>query len=199
MSAAKNTTRRIIVGISGASGAVLGLKALELLNGSSGCEVHLVISRAAERTMRLEMGEAAVERARTLAHVNNPVDNVGSAIASGSFNAGAMIVAPCSMRTLSAIAYGLTDNLLTRAADVALKERRRLVLLAREAPLHTGHIEAMLRVSQSGAIVMPPVPAFYARPATLDEIATQIVARALDLCGVDVEGQLLRWQGERVW
>lgn len=197
MSLTHDKRRRIVVGISGASGAILGLKTLELLNGSSDWEVHLVVSRPAEQTMRLEIGETAAEYARSLAHVTYPVDHVGSAIASGSFRADAMIVAPCSMRTLSAIAYGLTDNLLTRAADVALKERRRLVLLAREAPLHAGHLKAMLRVTESGAIVLPPVPAFYARPATLDDIATQIAARALELCGVEVGEKLSRWQGER--
>jgi polyprenyl P-hydroxybenzoate/phenylacrylic acid decarboxylase-like protein len=187
--------RRIIVGISGASGAILGLKTLELLSQSQGTEIHLVISKPGERTLRLEIDETAPQRARALAHFSHPIDDIGCAIASGSFRSDAMIIAPCSMRTLSAIAYGITDNLLTRSADVMLKERRRLVLLARETPLHAGHIEAMLRVTQLGAVVMPPVPAFYTRPATLDEIATQIVARALDLCGVPMDDVLVRWQG----
>ncbi|HMN37624.1 MAG TPA: UbiX family flavin prenyltransferase [Hyphomicrobium sp.] len=194
MSDPSRQAKRIIVGISGASGAILGLKALELLRQARGVEVHLVISGPGERTLRMEVGETAPQRVRALAHVTHAIDDVGSAIASGSFRCEAMIVAPCSMRTLSAIAYGMADNLMTRAADVALKERRRLVLLARETPLHAGHIEAMLRATQLGAIVLPPVPAFYARPMTLDEIATQIAARALDLCGVDMNEVLFRWQ-----
>jgi 4-hydroxy-3-polyprenylbenzoate decarboxylase len=187
--------RRIIVGISGASGAILGLKTIELLSQLPETEVHLVISRPAERTLNLEIDETAAQRARALAHTTYQIEDIGSAIASGSFRSDARSSAPCSLRTLSAIAYGLTDNLLTRSADVMLKERRRLVLLARETPLHAGHIEAMLRVTQLGAIVMPPVPAFYAGPATLDDIATQIVARALELCGIQMDDVLFRWQG----
>lgn len=196
MTEASNSLRRIIVGISGASGAVLGLKALELLSRLQNTEIHLVMSRPAERTLRMEIAQDAAERARSLAHATHHIDNVGSAIASGSFRADAMIIAPCSMRTLSAVAYGISDNLLTRSADVMLKERRRLVLLARETPLHGGHIDAMLRVTQFGAIIMPPVPAFYNRPTTLDEIVTQIVARALDLCGLPMDDVLIRWQGK---
>ncbi|MBK9078677.1 MAG: UbiX family flavin prenyltransferase [Hyphomicrobium sp.] len=187
--------RRVIVGISGASGAILGLKALELLRQQPATEVHLVISRPGQRTLNHEIDETAAKRACALAHITYPVDDIGATIASGSFRTDAMIIAPCSMRTLSAIAYGASDNLLTRAADVILKERRRLVLLARETPLHGGHIEAMQRVTQLGAIVMPPVPSFYAGHTTLDAIATQIVARALDVCGIDVGDVLYRWQG----
>lgn len=186
---------RIIVGISGASGAALGLRALELLGASSRAESHLVVSPAAERTLALEVGPEAAAKARALASVVHDAGEIGAAIASGSFRTNGMIIAPCSMRTLSAVAHGLTDNLLTRAADVTLKERRRLVLLAREAPLHAGHLESMLKLTHMGAIVMPPVPAFYARPRTVDAIVTQIAARALELLGIDVEDAITRWPG----
>ncbi len=185
--------QRIIVGISGASGAILGRRVLELLNEAANVECHLVVTPAAERTMALELNGRALEAARSLATVCHSYDDVSAAIASGSFRCDGMIIAPCSMRTLSAIAYGLADNLLTRAADVTLKERRRLVLLARESPLHAGHLEAMLKVTNLGGIIFPPVPAFYARPQTIDDIVTQIAARALELLGVDVEGRMKRW------
>ena len=187
--------QRIIVGISGASGAVLGLRALELVGDTFRVETHLVISTAAERTLALEVGPEAADRARSLASVVYDASNIGARIASGSFRSDGMIIAPCSMRTLSAIAHGLTDNLLTRAADVTLKERRRLVLLAREAPLHAGHLEAMLTLARLGAIVMPPVPAFYAKPSTVDAIVTQIAARSLELLGIDVGDAIARWPG----
>lgn len=187
--------QRIIVGISGASGAVLGLRALELVGDTCRVETHLVISTAAERTLALEVGPEAADRARSLASVVYDASNIGARIASGSFRSDGMIIAPCSMRTLSAIAHGLTDNLLTRAADVTLKERRRLVLLAREAPLHAGHLEAMLTLTRLGAIVMPPVPAFYAKPSTVDAIVTQIAARSLELLGIDVGDAIARWPG----
>lgn len=187
--------QRIIVGISGASGAVLGLRALELVGDTFRVETHLVISTAAERTLALEVGPEAADRARSLASVVYDASNIGARIASGSFRSDGMIIAPCSMRTLSAIAHGLTDNLLTRAADVTLKERRRLVLLAREAPLHAGHLEAMLTLTRLGAIVMPPVPAFYAKPSTVDAIVTQIAARSLELLGIDVGDAIARWPG----
>ncbi len=186
-------TQRIIVGITGASGAILGRRVLELLHGTADVESHLVVTPAAERTLSLEIDAAALQQVRALATVCHRCDDVAAAIASGSFRCLGMIVAPCSMHTLSAIAYSLADNLLTRAADVTLKERRRLVLVAREAPLHAGHLEAMLKVTNLGGIILPPVPAFYARPQTIDDIVTQIAARALDLLGVDVEGSLRRW------
>ncbi len=188
-------SQRIIVGISGASGAVLGLRALELVGDTFRVETHLVISTAAESTLALEVGPEAADRARSLASVVYDASNIGARIASGSFRSDGMIIAPCSMRTLSAIAHGLTDNLLTRAADVTLKERRRLVLLAREAPLHAGHLEAMLTLTRLGAIVMPPVPAFYAKPSTVDAIVTQIAARSLELLGIDVGDAIARWPG----
>ena len=189
---------RFIVGISGASGAAIGLRVLEILRSGSDIEIHLVLSRGAERTFDLELGTHAKERAIALAHVCHAIDDLAAGIASGSFGVDGMVIAPCSMRTLSAVAYGLSDNLLTRAADVMLKERRRLVLVAREAPLHEGHIKAMLCATRLGAVIMPPVPAFYTRPGTVDDIVTQIAARALDLAGVPIEAALRRWGGPGV-
>ena len=185
--------RRIVVGISGASGAVYGARLLQALRGAEGVESHLVVSDTGWRNLRheLDMGRAGLE---ALAHVVHDVRNVGAAIASGSFAAHGMVVAPCSMRTLAAIAQGLADNLLTRAADVALKERRRLVLLVRESPLHLVHLRNMVAVTEMGAIVCPPVPAFYQRPTTVGEIVDHSVARALDLLGI-AHGLAPRWQG----
>ena len=182
--------RRLIVGISGASGAVYGLRLLELLRGT-GIETHLVVTRAADVTRGHEL-ELSARELRALATVHHPVTDIGAAIASGSFRTMGMIVAPCSVRAVSEIAAGATGHLLTRAADVVLKERRRLVLLFRETPLHLGHIRNMLAATEAGAIVMPPVPAFYGRPASLDAVVTATVCRALDLFDVDV-GRLARW------
>lgn len=181
---------RIIVGISGATGFQYGLKALELLRALE-VETHLVVSKAAEMTRHYETDIAAGDLS-ALADVVHPVGNVGATIASGSFRTLGMLVAPCSMRTLAAIANGISDSLLTRAADVVLKERRRLVLMAREAPLHLGHLKNMVAVTEMGGIVFPPVPAFYLRPQSLDEVVTHSVGRALDLFGLDVKS-LPRW------
>ncbi len=182
--------RRLIVGISGATGIVYGIRLLELLR-EAGIETHLIVSRAADLTRLHEVDLTAAEL-RALATVNYPITDVGAAIASGSFKTMGMIVAPCSVRTLSEIATGVTGNLLTRAADVVLKERRRLVLLFRETPLHAGHIRSMLAATEAGAILMPPVPAFYGRPRSIDELVTATVCRALDLFDLDV-GRLRRW------
>ena len=182
-------TRRIIVAISGASGARL----LQVLRGLPGIETHLVVSDAGWRNLQHELG---MERpaAQALAHQVHDVNNVGAAIASGSFQCHAMVVAPCSMRTLAAIAHGLADNLLTRAADVMLKERRRLVLMVRETPLHLAHLRNMVAVTEMGGIVCPPLPAFYLRPQTVEDVVNHSVARVLDL--IDVDHQLApRWQG----
>jgi 4-hydroxy-3-polyprenylbenzoate decarboxylase len=185
--------KRIIVGISGASGIIYGVRALELLRE---CEVetHLVMSRSAELTLHYEL-EMSSEEVRSLASEVHAIRNIGASIASGSFQTAGMLVAPCSIRTLSEIATGVTSTLLTRAADVVLKERRRLVLMVRETPLHLGHLHSMTRVSEMGAIIAPPVPAFYARPASLDDIVTQSVGRVLDLFGLEVE-QVRRWTGK---
>ncbi len=189
-------TPRVIVGISGASGAAIGLRVLERLADTGRIETHLVISQAAERTLASEIDQAAPARARRLAsHCHEPSD-IGASIASGSFRAAGMIVAPCSVRSLSAIAYGQLDNLLARAADVQLKERRRLVLLVRESPLHLGHLRAMAQVTEFGAIVAPPVPAFYQQPRDIDAIIEQIALRAIGLLDLDIEGLVpLEWRG----
>jgi 4-hydroxy-3-polyprenylbenzoate decarboxylase len=176
-------SRRLVVGISGATGVVYGVRLLEVLRGSD-IETHLVLTRPAVRTLRdeLDMSRRQVE---ALADVVHPVSDVGASIASGSFRTLGMVVAPCSMRTLAAVAAGLGDNLLTRAADVTLKERRRLVLLVRETPLGLLHLRNMLAVTEAGAIVMPPLPAFYLRPRTIAELVDQTVGRVLALFGID--------------
>jgi 4-hydroxy-3-polyprenylbenzoate decarboxylase len=182
---------RVIVAISGASGAIYGIKALQLLRELDAHETHLVISPAGARTI-VEETDYSVPEVEALADVCHSFRDIGSPIASGSFAVLGMIVAPCSARTLGGIASSLGDNLMVRAADVCLKERRRLVLLFRETPLHLGHIELMAQVTRYGAIVMPPVPAFYMRPDSVDEIATQTTARALDVLGIAMPS-LKRW------
>ena len=176
--------QRIIVGISGASGAIYGVRLLQALRTLPGIETHAVISDAGWLNITHELG---LERthAPTLADVVHSIAHIGASIASGSFRASGMVVAPCSMRTLAAIAHGLADNLLTRAADVMLKERRRLILLARETPLHLVHLRNMTTVTEMGAIVCPPVPAFYQKPQTVDDIVQHSIARVLDLLGLE--------------
>lgn len=174
----------IIVGISGASGAAIGMRIVELLADNPHYAVHLVVSPAAERTLNEEVGSEALARLRALAFRHHFHSDVGAAIASGSYPVAGMIVAPCSIRTLSAIAWGQLDNLLTRAADVQLKERRRLVLLVRESPLHLGHLRSMLQATEIGAIIAPPMPAFYLKPQSLAEVIDQIAARAINLLDV---------------
>ena len=189
----RGTPQRIIVGISGASGAVYGVRLLQLLRECPGTESHLVVSDAGWRTLQHELGmeRAAVE---ALAHQAHDARNVGASIASGSFQCAGMVVAPCSMRTLASIAHGLSDNLLTRAADVVLKERRRLVLMARETPLTLVHLRNMVSVTEMGAIVCPPVPAFYLRPQSVADIVDASAARVLDLLGI-AHPATQRWQG----
>ncbi len=181
----------LIVGISGASGAIYGIRLLEVLR-ASGIPAHLIISRSAVQTLNEEM-DMPVEKARTLADVVYSNNDLGAAVSSGSFRTRGMIVIPCSIRTLSDIAYGDTDTLVSRAADVTLKERRRLGLVVRETPLHAGHLRSMMAATENGAIIMPPVPAFYHRPRTIDDIVKQTVGRALDLFDVDA-GIVKRWR-----
>ena len=178
---------RVVLGVSGASGAALALDCARVL-AAKGVEVELVLSAMAERTLALEVGPDAIGELTGLAARVHPVTDLGAAIASGSFPVHGMIVAPCSMRSLSAIAHGLDDTLLTRAASVQLKERRKLILLAREAPLTLAHLRNMTAVTEMGAIVMPPVPAFYLRPARVAQITAQIAARAVDLLHVAPPG-----------
>ena len=184
--------RRLIVGISGASGAVYGVRLLEALR-QAGVETHLVMTKSAEVTLAYET-DVKVKDVHGRADVVHAIGDMAAAISSGSFRTLGMVVAPCSMRSLAEIAYGTTSSLLTRAADVVLKERRRLVLLVRETPLHTGHLRAMTQASEIGAIVMPPVPAFYARPRSIDAIVDHTVGRVLDL--FDIDHKLLRRWGE---
>jgi len=186
----ESTRNRLVVGISGASGVVYGIRLLETLRRLD-IETHLALSRAAEVTLAHESSLKPAD-VRALADHSYRPEDIGGAPASGSFRTLGMVVAPCSIRTMSEIATGMTTSLLTRAADVTLKERRRLVLLVRETPLHSGHLRTMLALSEMGAIVAPPVPAFYARPQTLDDMVAHTVGRVLDLFGLD-SGELRRW------
>ena len=181
---------RLIVGISGASGIAYGVVALETLRRLD-VETHLVMTRSAIVTLAHELRMKRSE-VQALADVAYAIEDIGASIASGSFRTLGMLVAPCSIRSLSEIAYGTTSNLLTRAADVVLKERRRLVLMVRETPLHLGHLRAMTQATEAGAVIMPPVPALYARPSTVDEMIRHSVGRALDLFGLE-SGEVRRW------
>ncbi|MFJ5489038.1 UbiX family flavin prenyltransferase [Hansschlegelia beijingensis] len=185
--------KRLIVAITGASGAIYGVRALEMLRDVGGVETHLILTAAGIRTINAEL-DLSVEAVRALAdHTHNPKD-IGASISSGSYVTDGMLVAPCSIKSLSGIANCYNDELVVRAADVCLKERRRVVLLLRETPFHLGHIELMAQATRNGAIVMPPAPAFYHRPETIDDIVNQTVARALDLFGVSVRA-IRRWNG----
>jgi 4-hydroxy-3-polyprenylbenzoate decarboxylase len=181
---------RLVVGISGASGAIYGVRLLELLQKLP-VETHLVVSRAAEMTLAYEL-DLKPPAVRALADVSYRIGDIGAAIASGSFQTMGMVVAPCSIHSMAEIATGVTSTLLTRAADVTLKERRRLVLMLRETPLHSGHLRNMLALSEMGAIVAPPVPAFYVRPKSVADIVDHSLGRVLDLFGLDT-GRVHRW------
>lgn len=182
--------RRLIVGISGASGVIYGVRLLQLLR-NAGVETHLVMSKTAEVTFAYET-RLKIAEVKAQAHTCHRIDDMAASISSGSFQTIGMIVAPCSMRSMAEIASGVTSTLLTRAADVTLKERRRLVLMVRETPLHTGHLRAMTALSEMGAIIAPPVPAFYAKPASIEDMVDHTVGRVLDLYGIDV-GVVERW------
>ena len=188
---AKALPQRLIVGIAGASGVIYGIRALEILK-ATGIETHLVMSAAAELTMSYET-DVSPKAVRQMASVFHPVGDVGASISSGSFKTEGMLILPCSVHTMSEIAYGVTDNLLSRAADVVLKERRRLVLALRETPLHGGHLRTMVQLSDMGAIISPIVPAFYTRPKTIEEIVDHSIGRLLDLFGIDT-GTVHRWK-----
>ena len=187
-------TKRIIVGISGASGAILGIKTLKALR-AAGVETYLVVSKSALLTISSETDYTPAQ-VRGLADFTYKAENVGAAIASGSFRTMGMIVIPCSIRSLSEIAYGNTTSLLTRAADVVLKEHRKLVLVVRETPLHLGHLKAMTRAAEIGAVIAPFMPAFYTRPQTIDDIINHMVGRVLDQFDIDT-GDVKRW-GEQI-
>ena len=184
--------QRLIIGISGASGVIYGVRTLEMVRDVEGLETHLVMTPAAIRTLGEETGLSADDVRALADHVHSPKD-IGASISSGSFKTLGMLVAPCSVKTLSGIAQCYNDELIVRAADVCLKERRRVVLMFRETPLHAGHIALMERATLNGAIIMPPVPAFYHAPKTIDDIITQTVGRALDLFDIDTR-QVKRWK-----
>jgi len=184
----------LLIGITGASGVIYGIRMLEALR-SLGVESHVMISRSAEITLASETSLKLADLHKLADHVH-PVADISARPASGSFRTRGMVIAPCSVRTMSEIATGVTTSLLTRAADVTLKERRRLVLMVRETPLHTGHLRTMTALSEMGAVIAPPVPAFYTQPASLDEMVDHTVGRVLDLFDLDHDG-VKRWTGPR--
>jgi len=180
---------KVIVAFTGASGQIYGLKILEILR-DNGVETHVIVSKAATITMNVEGIDIAQVKANSSKFYSN--DDIGAKLSSGSFKHDGMIIAPCSVKTASSIAHGITNNLISRTADVTLKERRKLVLLVRETPLHTGHLRTLLTLSEIGAIIMPPVPAFYIRPKSLDDIVTHTAARAVSFLGIHVDYE---WEG----
>jgi len=184
---------RLIIGITGASGVIYGIRFLQLLKNTP-IETHLVLSKAAERTIAYET-DFKIREIKEMADILHDNADIGAPIASGSFRARGMVVAPCSMKSLAEVASGVADNLISRAADVMLKERRRLVLMTRETPLHAGHIRNMAQATENGAIIAPPVPAFYARPTSIDEMVTQSCGRILDLFDIDLP-ETARWGDE---
>jgi flavin prenyltransferase len=184
---------KIVVGVSGASGSIYGVRVLQKLREQPGAEIHLVLTRTGERTGFLELGMKAADW-KALAHRYHPLENLGAPIASGSYPVDAMVVAPCSVHSMSAIASGITSNLLTRAADVTLKERRKLILMIRETPFHLGHLRTMVALSEMGAVIAPPIPGFYHKPQTVMDIVDHNVDRVLDLLGLPAP-DAHRWQG----
>ena len=186
---------RLIVAITGSSGAIYGIRLLEALRAAPKVEVHLILSKGGKLTIGLETGRS-IKSVEALAHEVHSDQDLAASIASGSFRTAGMIVAPCSMKTLSGIVHSYADNLVVRAADVVLKERRRLVLMPRETPLHVGHIRLLLEAAQMGAIIAPPIPAFYGKPKTIDDLVNHSVGRVLDLFDID-SSLVRRWQGAR--
>ncbi len=185
----------IAIGMSGASGAVYGVRLLERLRQISGISIHLIVTRAAEKTLYLETGRKLADIKR-LAHFSYPVDDISCRLASGSFRTDAMVVAPCSIHTMSAIACGVSSNALIRAADVMLKERRKLILMVRETPFHLGHLRTMVALTEMGAIIAPPIPGFYNNPQSVQDLVDHSVDRVLDLLGVPDESAK-RWDGPK--
>jgi len=183
----------LIIGITGASGAIYGIRLLEVLSANKEVEIHLIISKAGEEIIRHET-DWGLEQVRALANVCYDINDIGARHSSGSFKRDGMVIAPCSMKTLSALANSYTDNLIARAADIALKERKRLVLLARETPLHLGHLRNMVKLTEMGAIVFPPIPAFYHKPETIRDLVDHTVGKVLDV--FDIKHDLFkRWEG----
>jgi flavin prenyltransferase len=186
---------KIAVGISGASGAIYGVRLLQRLYGRGQVQVHLILSRAGEKTLYLETGQLALDL-KKMADFSYPEEDIGCELASGSFPMDAMVIAPCSIHTMSAIANGISSNLLVRAADVTLKERRKLILMVRESPFHLGHLRNMTALAEMGAIIAPPIPGFYNNPQTVMEIVDHSVDRILDLLGLP-DDKVRRWQGPK--
>ncbi|MCE9993640.1 UbiX family flavin prenyltransferase [Enterobacter sp.] len=187
--------KRLIVGLSGASGAIYGVRLLQILRDVAGVETHLVMSQAARQTLSLET-DLSLRDVQALADVVHDARDIAASISSGSFKTAGMVILPCSIKTLSGIVNSYTDTLVTRAADVVLKERRPLVLCVRETPLHLGHLRLMTQAAELGAVIMPPVPAFYHRPQSLDDVINQTVNRVLDQFDIDLPEDLFtRWQG----
>ena len=186
---------KVIIGISGASGAIYGVRLLERLRSHGGVEIHLILTRSGEKTLFLETGKSAADL-KGLSDFSYPMEDISSRLASGSFPTDAMVIAPCSIHTMSAIAAGISSNLLIRAADVSLKERRPLILMVRETPLHLGHLRSMVALAEMGAVILPPVPAFYTKPETVTDIVDSSVDRVLDLLHLP-DRDCRRWQGSR--
>ena len=184
---------KVIVGISGASGVIYGVRLLERLRAQGGVEVHLILTRSGEKTLFLETGKAAAD-VKSLADFSYPLEDIACRLASGSFRTDTMVVAPCSIHTMSAIAGGISSNLLVRAADVTLKERRKLILMVRESPFHLGHLRNMTALAEMGAIIAPPIPGFYHHPRTVMDIVDHSVDRVLDLMGLP-DPTVRRWDG----
>lgn len=188
-----NDSIRLVVGITGASGSIYGWRLLEKLRAAGDVEIHLIMTRSGERTAFLEMGKSAADF-KALADCSYPVEDIGCRLASGSFSTSGMVIAPCSIHSMSAIAAGISSNLMIRAADVSLKERRKLVLMVRESPLHLGHLRSMTALAEMGAILAPPVPGFYHKPESVGEIVDHSVDRVLDLIGLP-SPEARRWNG----
>ncbi len=188
--------KRLVIGVTGASGVIYAIRLLEVLQGVADVETHLVLSVAARQTIKYET-RYTVDEVTQLADVRHPLKNIAASISSGSFKTMGMVVVPCSMKTLSGITHSYSDNLLLRAADVTLKDRRPLVLLPRETPLHIGHLRMMVQATEMGAIILPPMPAFYHRPQSINELVDQTVNRVLDVLDIELKEELFeRWKGK---
>src|SRR6476659_6958502 len=184
---------KVIIGISGASGAIYGVRLLERLRSHGGVEIHLILTRSGEKTLFLETGKSAADL-KSLSDFSYPLEDISCRLASGSYPTDAMVIAPCSIHTMSAIAGGISSNLMIRAADVILKERRKLILMVRESPFHLGHLRNMTALAEMGAIIAPPIPGFYHKPATVMDIVDHSVDRVLDLIG-QADEHVRRWEG----
>ena len=184
---------KIVVGVSGASGSIYGYRLLEKLRRQPGVEIHLILTRSGEKTGFLEMGITASDW-KSLSDYSYPLEDIGCRLASGSYPTDGMVIAPCSIHSMSAIAAGITNNLLIRAADVTIKERRKLILMVRESPFHLGHLRTMVTLSEMGAIIAPPIPGFYTQPKTIEDLVDHSVDRVLDLLGIPDTGAR-RWDG----